>query len=113
MVVVDVIVVDVVVVDVVVVDVVVNVVVVDVIVVDVVVVDVVVVGMDASVAEGAETRSVLPHAATTNARRNMTASALPVVAGRQPGDPDIRMGPVDHSTSTAAGRLPNPVPPGP
>ena len=77
------------------------------------VVDVVVVETDASVVEGAETRSALPHAATTNVRRNITANALPVVAGKQPGDPDIRIGPVDHRTSTDAGRLPNPVPTGP
>ena len=104
------------VVDVVVVDVVVDVVIVDVV-IGLVVVDMVVVGRvvetGAAVVEGAETRSALLHAATTNARRNMTASTLPVVAGRQPGDPDIRMGQVDHRTSTDAGRLPNPVPTGP
>ena len=104
------------VVDVVVVDMVVDVVVVDVV-IGLVVVDMVVVGRvvgtGAAVVEGAETRSALPHAATTNARRNMTASTLPVVAGWQPGDPDIRMGQVDHRTSTDAGRLPNPVPTGP
>ena len=107
-----------VVVDVVVVDVVeVDVVEVDVVEVDMVEVDMVVVGrvvgMGAAVVGGAETRSALPHAAATNARRNMTASTLPVVAGRQPGDPDIRIEPVDHRTSIDAGRLPNPVPTGP
>jgi hypothetical protein len=106
------------------------VVVVDVVVVDVVVVDVVViqatvvvraatvvvgrvVGTGTVVVEGVETRSALPHAADTNARRNVTASTLPPVAGRRPGDPDIRMGSVDHRTSTDAGRLPNPIPTGP
>jgi len=106
------------------------VVVVDVVVVDVVVVDVVVVqatvvaraatvvvgrvvGTGTVVVEGVETRSALPHATATNARRNMTASTLPPVVGRRPGDPDILMGPVDHRTSTDVGRLPNPVPAGP
>ena len=72
-----------------------------------------VVGTGTVVVEGGETRSALPHAAATNARRNMTAGTLPPVAGRRPGDPDIRMGSVDHRTSTGAGRLPNPIPTGP
>jgi hypothetical protein len=72
-----------------------------------------VVGTGTVVVEGIETRSALPHAAATNVRRNMTASTLSPVAGRRPGDPNIRMGSVDHRTSTHAGRLPNPIPTGP
>ena len=102
--------------------------VVDVVVVDEVVVDVVVVvqttvviraatvvvgrvvGTGTAVVEGAETRSALPHPAATNARRKMTVTTLLPIAGRRWGDPDIRMGPVDHRTTTVAGRLPNPIP---
>jgi hypothetical protein len=99
-----------------------TVVVVDVVVVDVVVVQATVVARAVEVVVGralgtgtvdVETRSALPHAAATNARRNMAAGTLPPVARRRPGDSDIRMGPVDHRTSTDAGRLPNPIPTGP
>jgi hypothetical protein len=108
------------VVDVVVVDVVMDVVVMDVVVIQETVVvraaTVVfdpVVGTGTVIVEGVEIRSVLPHAAATNVRTSRKASVLSPVAGRRPGDPDIRMGSVDHRTTTGAGHLPDQMPTGP